>query len=571
MSRQNAQARGTRPSTFSRGGIAGWAALGLVLGGCSTELLGPDGNPVPTDGAGAQPGTGSAPGSGGGTSTGGDSVAGCANPDVGPTVLRRLSALEYRLTVQDLLALDEPPEAKSIPLDNERLGFRTFAEYQTMSADNLRGYLDQAGALARDLLLDETRKAAVFGCAPSAPTCLDEFVARFGKLAYRRPLEAAEQSALTSAAQAAGLDAEDQFAFVIEALLSSSNFLYRVEVGDTPDGLSSLDSFELASKLSFALWGRGPNEQLMDSAAAGQLDTPEGLATIAEGMLADARTQFFFEQFFRQWLGYQTLKPPTPAEEAVFVAMQEETDRLVEEFAWGTGRFLDVLTANHSYVSPALADYYGLDAPDADGRLEFDSEHPRADSGLLTHAALLSAKTDGDLIAMRGTWVLETFLCEEMHIPADLADTIGELLVGLDRVGIVSARNTRSECLGCHSVIDPIGIGFGSFDRTGVFDPEEDPSIFGIDAALPLAPKPNQFQTVGELSAQLSRMPEVAECLGERAFLYMHGREPAAIDQCAGDRINQAFASGGENLPGLLEALVEDPTFRLRRAPEVEP
>ena len=321
MSRQNAQTRGTRPSTFSRGGIAGWAALGLVLGGCSTELLGPDGNPVPTDGAGAQPGTGSAPGSGGGTSTGGDSVAGCANPDVGPTVLRRLSALEYRLTVQDLLALDEPPEAKSIPLDNERLGFRTFAEYQTMSADNLRGYLDQAGALARDLLLDETRKAAVFGCAPSAPTCLDEFVARFGKLAYRRPLEAAEQSALTSAAQAAGLDAEDQFAFVIEALLSSSNFLYRVEVGDTPDGLSSLDSFELASKLSFALWGRGPNEQLMDSAAAGQLDTPEGLATIAEGMLADARTQFFFEQFFRQWLGYQTLKPPTPGQEAVFVAM----------------------------------------------------------------------------------------------------------------------------------------------------------------------------------------------------------------------------------------------------------
>lgn len=496
--------------------------------------------------------------------------------DVGATVLRRLSALEYRLTVQDLLALPDPPSIDDVPLDNERLGFRTFAEYQTMSADNLRAYLDKASALASDLLADAARRDTVIGCDTAEASCLGDFVTRFGRLAYRRPLGADEVGAITSAAEEFALSADDQFAFAIEAFLASSQFLYRIEVGSEPEGLSQLAPEELASKLSFALWGRGPSAAQLDAAAAGALDTPEGLAAEAQAMLEDERAKIFFEQFFRQWLGYQTLKPPTAEAVDVFADMQIETDRLLQEFAWGVGStapvsVLGALTANHTYVTPALADYYRLPAPSAEGRLDFPPGDPRENSGLLTHAALLSAKSDGDLIAIRGNWLLRTFLCEEIEIPAALADTIGELLVGLDRVGIVEARNTRTECVNCHSVMDPIGIGFGSFNRTGIFDEAEDPSVFGIPAALPLAPAPNTFETVAGLSALLASMPEVPVCLTERAYLYVNGRQPARIDECAVESVSADFSAAGQTFPGLLEALVTDSAFRLRRAPEPTP
>lgn len=564
MARRQARTFGVeRASLYLAAGLA--ASVSLA---CGSDVMAPGDSGPGSGGQGQVPG-----GSGGSVGSGGHAPASCeaATVDTDATVLRRLSALEYRLTTQDLLQLPEPPSADDVPLDNERLGFRTFAEYQTMSADNLRAYLDKAASLASDLFADAARRDAVLGCETSAPTCLPEFVARFGKLAYRRPLAAEEVSSIVSAAEEFGLDADDQFAFAIEAFLSSSQFLYRIEVGSEPEGLSELTQNELAAKLSFALWGRGPSAEQLDAAAAGALDTPEGLASAAQSMLTDERAQTFFEQFFRQWLGYQTLKPPNAEATQAFADMQVETDRLLEEFAWGAGNVLGALTANHTYVTPTLAEYYGLPAPDAEGRLEFAPGNPRENSGLLTHAALLSAKSDGDLIAIRGNWLLRTFLCEEIEIPASLADTIGELLVGLDRVGIVEARNTRTECVNCHAIIDPIGIGFGSFDRAGVFDEAEDPSIFGIPAALPPAPAPNTFSNVAGLATQLAAMPEVPACLTERAYLYVNGRPPTRVDECAVEGITTGFETEGHTFPGLLEAVVTSPAFRLRRAPEPTP
>jgi hypothetical protein len=536
----------------------------------SSPTGGSSADPMGSGGSTALPGAGGtgvvAPGAGGVPED-------CESESVGtaPTVLRRLSVLEYQLTTQDLLSMLEPPSSEGLPLDNEHLGFRTFAEHQTMSAENLRAYLDKASSLAGDLLASPERRSTVIGCEPTEPQCLSDFVARFGKLAYRRALEANEVDAIATAATEFGADADDGIRFAIEAMLSSAQFLYRVEVGDNPEGLSTLTPHELASRLSFALWGRGPTGEQLDQAASGALDSPEGLALAAQSMLQDDKTQVFFEAFFRQWLGYQTLRPSSPEHEAVASDMQLETDRVVTEFAWGAGNFFDALLANHTYVSPELAAFYGSPAPDVEGRVAFEEGDPRFASGLLTHAALLSAKTDGDIISTRGNWLRKTFLCQELHIPEDLADTIGELLVGLDRIAIVEERNTRASCMGCHSTIDPIGIGLAKFDRAGIFDPEEDVSVFGITPALPDAPEPNTFNTVGELSAHLYAMSEVPVCLTERAYLYMNGREPAAEDACSVVRTSGVFLGGGHDFSALLQGIVDDPSFRLRRPPAPTP
>jgi hypothetical protein len=562
---------------------------GSSNGGTPGTPVGTGATPGTTAGTGSSPAVnGGASSTGGGTSTGGASGPGtggsggsatnsnCATSaaDVGTSVLRRLSGLEYQLTLQGLFQLASLPSIEGIPLDNDKDGFRTFAEVQTISAQHLRAYSQRAKELADALLTDSARRAKVLGCEPTAAGCLRTFLARFGKLAYRRALESAEVEALATRAEKDALDSNDQFRFSLEVLLSSPDFLYRVEVGNAPDALSVLTPSELAARLSFGIWGRAPNAEMLDQAAQGGLDTQEKLSQVAATMLADPRAQQFFGAFFRQWLGYDLLRapstPPAGWSDTLLPAMQDETDRVLSEFAWGGKDFLDVLTTNHTKVAPALATFYGLGSPAADQSVEIPATHTRANTGLLTHASLLSGKSDGDLIAIRGNWLRKTFLCQKLEVPAAVAEQLGELLVGLTRVQIVQKRNTEAACRGCHSIIDPIGVGFAQFDRTGRFDSALTITEYGVTPGLPDAPDP-AFASIAELSAKLRALPAVQSCLTAKAFLYVSGREAASADSCTVSQAAQAFATNGNGFPVLLKGLVEAPAFRLRRAAPATP
>jgi hypothetical protein len=291
-------------------------------------------------------------------------------------------------------------------------------------------------------------------------------------------------------------------------------------------------------------------------------------------MLADPRAPQFFAAFFRQWLGYDLLRapsmPPAGWSDSLMPAMQDETDRVLQEFAWGGKNFLDVLTTNHTKATPALATFYGFATPGADQTIEIPATHARAKTGLLTHGSLLSAKSDGDLIAIRGNWLRKTFLCSKLEVPAAVAEELGELLVGLTRVEIVKKRNTEAACLGCHSIIDPIGVGFAQFDRTGRFDSTLSISEYGVTPGLPEAPDP-AFANIAELSEKLRGLPQVQSCLTAKAFLYLSGREAASSDSCTVSKASEAFAMNENAFPALLKGLVEAPGFRLRRAAPAAP
>ncbi|MET0593423.1 MAG: DUF1592 domain-containing protein [Polyangiaceae bacterium] len=576
---ENGPSTGGRTGSTSTGaggngttGTGGSGASGA--GGASTGGAGGAGGS--TGGAAGSSGAGgSSGGSGGAGGSGGGPTAQC--PTVGvnaaASVLRRLSTLEYQLTLQDLFQLTAPPSVENIPPDPAKDGFRTYSALQTVSAQHLRAYLDRAKTLADELLADTARRTKVLGCDIAATGCLKTAVTRLGKLAYRRPLETAEVDGVANRAIANALDATDQFRYAIESLLTSPSFLYRVEIGQGAD-LATLTPYELASRLSFALWGRGPSEDLMNRAAQGALDKPEGLAEVANTMLADPKARGFFEAFFGQWLGFETMRaptvPPTGWNDALLGDMRQETSLVMGDFAWGGRNFLDVLTTSRTRVTPALATFYGLPAPAADGTLEIPASHVRAGTGLLTHPSLISAKSDGDSIAIRGNWLRKTFLCQHLEIPPDLADQIGEILVGLTRIQIVKKRNELAACKGCHGIIDPVGIGFSQFDSLGRFDKAFDMSVFGIAPALPDAPSP-AFSSIAELASKLRALPEVSACLSNRVFVYTQGRDPERNDACGVEGASQAFAGNGNNFASMLKGLVTAPTFRVRRAPAGAP
>ena len=181
----------------------------------------------------------------------------------------------------------------------------------------------------------------------------------------------------------------------------------------------------------------------------------------------------------------------------------------------------------------------------------------------------MSAKSDGDRIAIRGNWLRKTFLCKRLEVPPELAEDFGELLVGLTRAQIVQKRNTEAACKGCHASIDPIGIGFERFDEAGRYDPSVDLAPFGLDPSFPDADA--DFESVAELASLLRDDPEVSACLTARVFLYANGREPARADSCAVESAAQTFAGSSHDFPTLLRGLVEAPGFRLRRAPPGTP
>jgi Protein of unknown function (DUF1592)/Protein of unknown function (DUF1588)/Protein of unknown function (DUF1585)/Protein of unknown function (DUF1587)/Protein of unknown function (DUF1595) len=525
---------------------------------------------------GGAAGVGGAAGGPGGAG-GGDAPVGVASPlacaevgsDASELPLRRLSALEYQLTLQDLFRLPAPPSVEGIPPDTDKDGFRTYAALQSISAQHLRGYLEVATRLADELLKDMARRGQVIGCELTAADCLSAFVSRFGKLAFRRPLEAAERDAITRGATDNALDVEDRYRYAIESLLVSSNFLYRVEVGDKPEGLSTLRGHELASRLSFALWGRAPSEELLNQAAQGALDREDGLRQAAATLAADPRTRLFFDSFFKQWLGFEELRapkrPPTGWSDSLLADMTRETEDVLGDFAWSGRNFLDVLTTSSTRLTPALARFYGLPAPAADGAVEIPESHARAGAGLLTHASLLSAKSDGDRIAIRGNWLRKTFLCKPLAVPPEVAEDFGELLVGLTRTQIVQKRNMEAACKGCHASIDPIGIGFERFDEAGRYDPSVDIAPFGLTPAFPDAKA--EFDSIAELAALLRADPQVSACLTERVFLYANGREPTRADSCALDAATKSFDGSTYDFRALLRGMVESPSFRLRRAP----
>jgi hypothetical protein len=581
------QGNNAGPGGHGANGIGGDAGAGTGTGGTGVGGSGVGGASV--GGAGGASGSGAGGTGTGGTGTGGAGTGGTGGAggtgggstplcptvgvNAGASILRRLSVLEYQLTLQDLFQLPLPPSVESIPPDQAKDGFRTYSVLQTMSAQHLRGYLEKAKGLADELLADTARRTKVIGCDMAAAGCLKTFVTHFGKLAYRRPLDSVEVDGVVTRATMNAIDATDQFRYAIESLLTAPSFLYRVEVGTGGD-LATLTPYELASRLSFALWGRAPSEDLLDRAAMGALEKPEALADVAATMLADPRSRGFFGAFFGQWLGFETLRAPTvpPAgwSDNLLGEMGKETSLVLDDFAWGARNFLDVLTTSQTRVSPALATFYGLPAPAADGTLEIPAGHVRAGTGLLTHPSLISAKSDGDLIAIRGNWLRKTFLCHHLEIPPDLSDLIGELLVGLTRVEIVKTRNTNAACKGCHAVIDPVGIGFAQFDSLGRLDKTIDVGVFGIAPGLPDAPSP-AFATIAELSSKLRAMPEVTSCLSDRVFVYANGREPEQADACGVEGASQSFARNGNSFAALVKGMVTAPTFRVRRAPVMGP
>jgi hypothetical protein len=362
----------------------------------------------------------------------------------------------------------------------------------------------------------------------------------------------------------------------VQVFLASPHFLYRTELGaDAGDGTWRLDGHEVATALSFFLWETTPDDTLLAAAAAGELDTAEGVEAHARRMLADPRARKALSTFSEQWLGVEKVRTMDRAAEygedfgpVVREAMLAEVGATFSYVVFdGSGRFQDVLAGTEYMQSAALTDFYGIDG---DGGLVDAGADGRA--GVLGLGAVLAATAHSDQTSpiRRGLFVRERLLCHTLGIPPAEAGGVPDVDPDASTRERFAQHSEEPACAACHKHIDPVGFGFEHFDPVGRW--RETDAGAPIDAWGTLTDvegigtgTSEDFATLHGLAAQLSRSEAAPACFTRQVWRFAVGRD-AEDGDCTTDRLGRAFEAAGHDVQELIVAVVTSPEFRTRRA-----
>ncbi len=507
----------------------------------------------------------------------------CTEATAPPAPLRRLTLREYQNTVRDLLGITSL-NIEGFPADPVSGGFDNNAAVHSVSPLLAEQYLQAA---------EEAAKAAIEtgGLLPCDPesigdqACAEQFVAQFGRLAYRRPLEEAEAQRLL---QVYAVGSEESFEggieLVIQAVLQAPAFLYRLELGESSDPKEQVvpvTPYELATRLSYLLWGSMPSSELLDAAARGELDDPEKLAMRARVMLDDPLAPAQLSEFYVQWMGLRALqhlgKDPDlypEFDEALRSAMVQELPAFVEQvMTSGDGRLATLLTEPIGMVTKPLAELYGVDAPagDTPALVEFD---PNQRAGLLTQAGVLAVHSlpNQSSPVARGKLIREKLLCQSPPAPPANVNINPPVVDPSKTTRERFAAHTESaSCRGCHELMDPIGFAFESYDALGRYRQSE--GGVSVDSSGWISGSRDSdgpFEDVRELLERLANSRQVRDCVATQWFRFGFGRFETPGDACAIAQVQEQFNDSEGDLNELLIALVQSDSFRFRQAPSLE-
>lgn len=401
------------------------------------------------------------------------------------------------------------------------------------------------------------------------PEAARQIMARFASRAFRRPVRPAELDRLVqivSLVEKDGEPFERGIQLGVQAVLSSPNFIFRVE---TEQADRKLDSYEIASRLSYFLWSSMPDERLFTLASKNKLQSPAVLATEAKRMLKDKRVSALGENFAGQWLNLRKLSliQPDPKlypgfNEKLRADMMTETREFFAHVVSEDRSVLDFLNAKYSFMNEDLAKHYGISGVQGE---EFRKVSllgtPR--SGILTQGAILTLTSNPTRTSpvKRGKWVLDQLLNQPPPPPPpNVPDLKGkDELAGKTLRERLELHRKDPICASCHQRMDPIGFSLENFDGTGKWRTDDDGAKIDAVGVLPDGTK---FDGPDELRAVLiTRKEQFYSCLADKMMTFAIGRGMERSDKCYLDDItkkvskNPAFSS-------FVAAIVQSEPFR---------
>jgi hypothetical protein len=542
---------------------------------------------------GAQPFRGASDAAGAAAADGASGSAASAAPNGGspgvcvPGVpatsqIPRLLNRQYDAVVRDLLGVtgvgsDDKPPSQLLVADFDG----------PMTPDAWRIYQDVGSQIAHAVMTGPN-KSAFMSCDAAAAGCLDQTIKTFGRKAFRRPLTGTEIARFQKLAQTMPAGTPDQIAeTTLLAFLVSPSFLLVPELTATPDPASrsvKLSSYEVATRLSFLLWGSVPDDALSAAADADQLQTKEQILAQAKRMIAvRAKTGPLVSAFHRDWVqmnngnAHWWTVDHDPKTYPLYTAdakpsWQAELDAFFEEVAFSGGSFKDLLLSNVGFVNQYNAAIYGLDPSKFGAELVKTQLDPMQRPGFLTRAGFLGSYSGYDATSpiLRGAFIAVYMLGVNPGPPLPGATSMTIQGDFKTQRAYVEALTKNSPCSGCHAaIINPPGFSLENYDGIGKWQ-TTDPRGGAIDASVTSNTvnfgdgKMKSITSPLELMQEIASTPKAQQLYAQAWVSYAFGRDPNANDQCVVDQLDAKLSQSGYSILDVLADLTQADSFRLR-------
>ena len=503
--------------------------------------------------------------------------------------IRRLTVNEYIETVKRATGVNVEKEAREIlPPDKRADGFSNTAYNLNVDLGHVQAYAKLAGIIVdrMDVLsfADRFYKDLKF-----TDDDMGALLEGMGKWLLRGPLDKNEIIAvrgISTTVASAGGGKEEAVRLMMEAMLQSPRFIYRMERqrGDSP--VSPVSEYELASRLSYTIWGGPPDEELFRAAEKSELKYPFELKRQVQRMLADPRAIEHSQQFIYEWLDLDRMDNLRPNPEKfpewnpqLATDMREETLAYFKEVVWNQHRPLGaLLNTQVTLASSRLAEFYGILSTDAtteeNGLVRFDLTDNPYRGGLLTQGSVLTVGGDEASMVTRGLFVLHDLLRGTVKPPPpDLDVTPVPASPGESNRVIAMSRINDESCGGCHGRFEPLAFGLEKFDGIGAFSHKDE---FGNllredgEIVIPGYRQPVSYDTAAQMMDILAKSNRVSQTLTWKVAQWALGRPLTAADAPTLDTIHEISQKEGGTYPSVISALVLSDLVQTTRIEPIE-
>jgi hypothetical protein len=427
--------------------------------------------------------------------------------------------------------------------------------------------------------------------AAEETACATKIVSRIARLAYRRPVHAADVQTLMKFYEEGrhGGTFEAGVQFALERMLIDPDFLLRVYRDPKPssDGSAQLQSrnepyrisdLELASRLSFFLWSSIPDDELLTLAERRKLSDQKVLEQQVKRMLADPRSsEALVNDFAAQWLNLRRVAEVVVDPErypnydlTLMAAFKRETELFVGSTLREDRSVLELLDADYTFVNEKLARHYGI--PGIYGsrfrRVSLPDKDRRG--GLLAQGALLSTTSYPDRTSpvLRGKFLLNNvFGLQTPPPPAGVDTNLAPVKPGAAHQTIrerLAEHRTNPTCSSCHAVIDPLGFALENFDVIGGWRTVDEAGK-PVDAAGTTMSGANVEGLSGLRALLLERREQFPRTVTEKLLGYALGRRVEYYDRPAVRRIVRDAEAQDFRWSALILGIVKSPAFQMRR------
>ncbi len=489
---------------------------------------------------------------------------------------QRLTKLEYNNVIRDLFGLNDNFSKNFSSPSLGTAGFTTEAAAQNLSPSIVSDFYDGANAVVT-VLFSKNPNPLLSKCN-SGDACARDIITDLLRRAYRRPATAEEFNDVFALYKSANSPVINEgLKLAVMGILLSPQFIFRIyELPTARVPETSLTDYELASRLSFFIWGSIPDETLNSLAASGQLNETTNLIAQTKRMLADPKASYIAQTFGYQWSGLEKFEQ-TQLDTSRFPnwndnmknSMQNETIIFLNGIFSQDQSVMDIIGARYTYMDRNVASIYEVNGITSTSFQRVDLDSSRR--GIMSQPAILSMNSVADHTSpvRRGKWVMDKILCAAPgsppeNVPLEPSNNGNLRDESLIRQRMATHRSMGTTCYACHQVMDPIGLTFENFDSMGFFRSKyQNGAAVDSSGELPTGEKFNDYSSLTDYLNMDQRFPR---CFVGKFASFAQGRDMTTYtDRCGIESIAKDAARVDKKFSDVVVDIVLQSNFRKRK------